>query len=181
MALTKATQNVIVPEIVTTNTTQTITGTKTFTSTIVGNTATTTKLITARTINGIAFDGTADITIPTGGGGSSSAKAWVNFVGTTTIPTVTRSYNVTSVVRNTAGVNPSSSGSYIINFAASTFLTVDYVSIGTSTGGPVGTDGILLYINEGSDYKSTTKIIIDTSRLTGTRVNSKEICLAFFE
>lgn len=79
MALTKATQNVIVPDIVTTNTTQTITGTKTFTSTIVGNTATTTKLITARTINGIAFDGTANITIPTGGGGSTSVKAWVNF------------------------------------------------------------------------------------------------------
>lgn len=81
MALTKATQNVIVPEIVTTNTTQTITGTKTFTSTIVGNTDTSTKLLTARTINGIAFDGTANITIPASG--STSVKAWVNFDGDT--------------------------------------------------------------------------------------------------
>ena len=109
MALTKATQNVIVPDIVTTNTTQTITGTKTFTSTIVGNTATTTKLITARTINGIAFDGTANITIPTGG--SSSVKAWINFNGTLSSPITPRAqYNVSSVTKNAVG-------DYTLNFA----------------------------------------------------------------
>jgi hypothetical protein len=51
---------------VTLNTTQSISGTKTFTSTIVGsidgNAATATKLATARTINGTSFDGSANIT-----------------------------------------------------------------------------------------------------------------------
>ena len=146
-----------------------------------GNAATATKLQTARTINGIAFDGTANITVPATATGANVAKAWVTFNGLTTTPTVIRSYNVTSVVRNTAGVNPSAAGSFIINFAASTFSTADYATIGTSSGGPVGTDGHLFFLNAGSDYKSTTKIIVDTARLTGTRTNSKEICVAFFE
>jgi hypothetical protein len=37
------------------------------------------KLTTARTINGVSFDGTANITVPASG--TSAAKAWVNFNG----------------------------------------------------------------------------------------------------
>lgn len=52
-----------------------------------GNANTATKLETARTINGVAFDGTKDITIETGGGGGGgdvTAAGDNNFTGTNT-------------------------------------------------------------------------------------------------
>lgn len=42
---------------------------------VTGNAATATKLATARTINGVSFDGSADITISGGGGGGGSTDA----------------------------------------------------------------------------------------------------------
>lgn len=50
----------------------------------VGNANTATKLRTARTINGVAFDGTKDITIEAGGGGDVTAAGDNNFTGTNT-------------------------------------------------------------------------------------------------
>lgn len=49
-----------------------------------GNAKTATKLATARTINGVAFDGTKDITIEAGGGGDVTAAGDNNFTGTNT-------------------------------------------------------------------------------------------------
>ena len=49
-----------------------------------GNAKTATKLETARTINGVAFDGTKDITIEAGGGGDVTAAGDNNFTGTNT-------------------------------------------------------------------------------------------------
>jgi hypothetical protein len=49
-----------------------------------GNANTATKLETARTINGVAFDGTKDITIEVGGGGDVTAAGDNNFTGTNT-------------------------------------------------------------------------------------------------
>ena len=49
-----------------------------------GNADTATKLATARTINGVAFDGTKDITIEAGGGGDVTAAGDNNFTGTNT-------------------------------------------------------------------------------------------------
>ena len=49
-----------------------------------GNARTATKLQTARTINGVAFDGTKDITIEAGGGGDVTAAGDNNFTGTNT-------------------------------------------------------------------------------------------------
>lgn len=49
-----------------------------------GNANTATKLETARTINGVAFDGTKDITIEAGGGGNVTAAGDNNFTGTNT-------------------------------------------------------------------------------------------------
>lgn len=48
----------------------------------IGNAKTATKLETARTINGVAFDGTKDITIEAGGGGDVTAAGYNNFTGT---------------------------------------------------------------------------------------------------
>lgn len=49
-----------------------------------GNANTATKLQTARTINGVAFDGTQDITIKASGGGDVTAAGDNNFTGTNT-------------------------------------------------------------------------------------------------
>lgn len=49
-----------------------------------GNANTATKLQTARTINGVPFDGTKDITIEAGGGGDVTAAGDNNFTGTNT-------------------------------------------------------------------------------------------------
>lgn len=49
-----------------------------------GNANTATKLATARTINGVPFDGTKDITIEAGGGGDVTAAGANNFTGTNT-------------------------------------------------------------------------------------------------
>lgn len=49
-----------------------------------GNAKTATKLNTARTINGVPFDGTKDITIKAGGGGDVTAAGDNNFTGTNT-------------------------------------------------------------------------------------------------
>lgn len=49
-----------------------------------GNANTATKLETARTINGVAFDGTKDITIEASGGGDVTASGDNNFTGTNT-------------------------------------------------------------------------------------------------
>lgn len=49
-----------------------------------GDANTATKLKTARTINGVAFDGTKDITIEGGGGGDVTAAGDNNFTGTNT-------------------------------------------------------------------------------------------------
>lgn len=49
-----------------------------------GNANTATKLETARTINGVAFDGTQNITIKAGGGGDVTAAGDNNFTGTNT-------------------------------------------------------------------------------------------------
>lgn len=49
-----------------------------------GNANTATKLETARTINGVAFDGTKDITIEVSGGGDVTAAGDNNFTGTNT-------------------------------------------------------------------------------------------------
>jgi len=69
------------------------------------------KLTTARTINGVAFDGTGNITIPaTSISGANVAKAWVNFNGTTSPGTIRSSYNVSSVTKN-------GTGDYTINFS----------------------------------------------------------------
>lgn len=53
-------------------------------ATWIGNANTATQLATARTINGVAFDGTKDITIEASGGGDVTAAGDNNFTGTNT-------------------------------------------------------------------------------------------------
>jgi hypothetical protein len=102
------------------------------------------KLTTARTINGIAFDGTADITIPASG--LTSAKAWVNFDGSTSgtwaggTSTVTRvlgSTTATITTTNAHGLTTGNSvyvltgvvaGSYIVTVLTSNTFTITTIA-----------------------------------------------------
>ncbi|HBC89535.1 MAG TPA: hypothetical protein DCZ94_21570 [Lentisphaeria bacterium] len=92
---------------------QTIAGTKTFTATITGsitgNAATATKLATARAINGIDFDGTAPITIPSniapgtsGNVMTSNGTIWIStapgFSGTVTTVSVVTANGISGTV-----------------------------------------------------------------------------------
>lgn len=69
-----------------------------------GNAATTTKLVTPRAINGVLFDGTSDITISSGGGGTvtnvSSANSNITVTNATTTPVITLASTIDS---NTTG------------------------------------------------------------------------------
>lgn len=98
---------------------ETIAGTKTFSSNIVGsitgNAATATKLATSKTINGVAFDGTANITAPTNLGitaGTTAGPIITSSTGTNaTLPTAsaTESGVVTTGTQTIAGVKTFSS------------------------------------------------------------------------
>lgn len=83
---------------------QTVAGTKTFSSTIngsiSGNAGTATALETARTINGVPFDGTANVSISTGATGGGGDQAFYE-----TDNSITSSYTVTSS-RNALSVGP---------------------------------------------------------------------------
>jgi hypothetical protein len=89
-----------------------------------GNAATATKLVTARTINGVSFDGTGNITIPATASGANVAKAWVSFNGNTVTITPRANYNVSSVTKTGQGY-------FTINFT--TPLTdANYVILGSA-------------------------------------------------
>jgi len=111
------------------------------------------KLTTARTINGVAFDGTANITVPASG--TSAAKAWVNFDGTLASPTpVGRSYNVSSVTKSGTGI-------YTINFS-SAMTDANYAI----AGGAWNTGG---YHNSVTgSTKTTTQCSVDIHWRSGT-------------
>ena len=91
------------------------------------------KLTTARTINGVSFDGTANITVPATASGANVAKAWVNFNGIT--GAIRASYNVSSITRN-GTPNTDGSGDITISFTTP-MADTNYVVLGTgnSNGG----------------------------------------------
>lgn len=99
-----------------------------------GNSATATTLQTARTIaltgsvtGSASFDGSANISIATtgGGGGATSAKAWVNFNAYVVPATINSSYNVSSVTKNADGI-------YTINFT-SALSNANYSTFGLAS------------------------------------------------
>ncbi|RVU26536.1 hypothetical protein EOJ36_00645 [Sandaracinomonas limnophila] len=106
------------------------------------NATSATKLTTARTINGIAFDGTADITIPTGGSGSTDASA---LTGTTLASGVVSS-SLTSVGNLTAGGIPYS------------LLTGTVPTWNQNTSGNAATATIATTANSATIANSATKL-----------------------
>lgn len=100
--------------------TQTIEGTKTFSSNIVGsitgNSATATKLETARTINGVAFDGSANITVSDG---TKLTKTNPSIIGSIT----EQVYNLTG-----AEINPANGTIQYKTISANTTFTETLIS-----------------------------------------------------
>jgi hypothetical protein len=88
------------------------------TASLIGNASSSTKLQTARSINGISFDGTADINLPL------AVKAWVVFEGST--GTIVNAFNINSVVIQ-------SSGKYRINIASGIFSNGNFAASGMSS------------------------------------------------
>jgi hypothetical protein len=105
-----------------------------------GNAATATALQTARTINGVSFNGTANITVADS---TKAPTANPTFTGTVTAPT----FNATSVVRNT--------GNYPVwenkpNFAANYTITDGYNAM---SAGPITINsGITVTVGAGETW-----------------------------
>jgi hypothetical protein len=187
MPITKATPNVISP-ISTTNLadsivlrdasgnfsagtiTATLSGNATTATTCTGNSATATALQTARTIaltgsvtGSASFDGSANISITTTGSGGSigSAKAWVNFNGTTSPGTIRASYNVSSVTRT-------ATGNFTINFNVA-MQDTNYSVV--CSGGDAGSGAGTIYSVPNTASPSTSSFQIEATNYTDTSVN----------
>ena len=124
------------------------------------------KLTTARTINGVSFDGTANITVPASG--TSAAKAWVNFNGTTSPGTIRSSFNVSSVTYNAVG-------NYTINFLTPmTDANYSIVLGGSRNNSAVDNFGMQFYA------QATGSVRINTFANNSALVDSPYACVAIF-
>lgn len=112
-----------------------------------GNANTATKLETARTINGVAFDGTKDITIEASGGGDVSAAGDNNFTGTNT-------FNKPITVRD--GALAGIGGTIILGTKPNSATT--QAKINTTTTGAMyytATEGLAHFFNVGTAEVAT--------------------------
>jgi hypothetical protein len=98
-----------------------------------------------------------------------SAKAWVNFNGTTASPsTIRASYNVTSVTKN-------GTGQYTVNFT-NAFADINYSAVfmyGTTAS--ANTWG-----NIGTGFKATTGIRVFTANSASTLFDTDDVSVAIF-
>lgn len=112
-----------------------------------GNANTATKLETARTINGVAFDGTKDITIEASGGGDVTAAGDNNFTGTNT-------FNKPITVRD--GALAGIGGTIILGFLPNSATTQAKIN-STTTGAMyyTATEGLAHFFNVGTAEVAT--------------------------
>jgi hypothetical protein len=101
-----------------------------------------------------------------------ACRAWVNFDGTTTTPTIRASGNVSSVTRT-------GTGNYIVNFA--TAMPDANYSTNISCGHVVGTSDLVWSLNNTSAAAPTTSAFrISTSIQTGAAANPSYVFAAVF-
>jgi hypothetical protein len=100
---------------------------------------------------------------------NGSAKAWVNFNGTTTPPTVRASFNVSSVTRSSTGI-------FVINFIAA----MPDTNYSTTFGGgdPANAAGVPLGYAQATTTSSLTFAVYNYS--SGGLFNSPLVNLAIF-
>ena len=132
------------------------------------------KLTTARTINGVAFDGTANITVPATASGANVAKAWVNFNGTGSIgvnQTIRSSYNVSSVAKK-------ESGEYTINFTSpSPMADLNYAIAGAANDNFLVASGYPVFYLVSQSQSSFS---IATGQSTGNNADATIVTAAVF-
>jgi len=102
-----------------------------------------------------------------------SAKAWVNFNGTTSPGTIRASYYVSSVTRN-------GSGDYTLNFT-NALVDADYSVAGTSSAQVTGNRAWV--VNPLDVYAPTTttyRFTVIESGIAASFQNSARICISIF-
>lgn len=123
----------------------------------IGNANTATKLETARTINGVAFDGTQDITIEASGGGDVTAAGDNNFTGTNT-------FNKPITVRD--GALAGIGGTIILGMKPNSATTQAKIN-STTTGAMyyTATEGLAHFFNVGATEVATIGGTANTATL----------------
>jgi hypothetical protein len=119
----------------------------------------------AGTVLNTASDIEAQVKTATSATGSApiyACRAWVNFDGTTTPPTIRASGNVSSVTKNGAG-------DYTVNFTTA-LPDVNYCSVG----GPIGSLSSRFCFLTGSDDAPTTTSLRFLSLQTNSPSNPQE-------
>ena len=96
-------------------------------------------------------------------------RAWVNFNGTTTPPTIRASGNVSSVVRSATGI-------YVVNFTTP-MPDLNYSVIGTAGGGSGSVVGGDILTQNVSVYERTIAVF---STANGGPINASFVNVAFF-
>lgn len=99
-----------------------------------------------------------------------ACRAWINFSGSTTTPTINASGNVTSITDN-------GTGDYTINFATA-MPDANYAAVGSANGGTAGafsTDG-----GAAAAVPTTTAFRFSIVNTANTRVDASRINVAFF-
>ena len=151
-----------------------------------GNANTATKLATARTINGVPFDGTKNITIEAGGGGDVTAAGDNNFTGTNTFnkPITVRDGALAGIGGTiTLGMKPNSATTQAkINstttgamYYTATEGLAHFFNVGTTEVASIGSNGNF-YISQGLTVGST----LNTGTSNGViRAGNNESCLYF--
>lgn len=109
--------------------------------------------------------GTSNVLQMTGGG--ITAAAWVRFVGATAV--ITASYNVTSVIRSSAGI-------YVINFTRP-FIDTNFICVG-GLQSSIGVQGPVFLDLVGAP--TTSSWTVNTIDDSGAALDSPLVCLTFF-
>ena len=154
-----------------TNGSQTIAGAKTFNSDItapnfIGNAATATKLASPKNINGVAFDGSADITIAAAASTLSGTVLVVNGgTGTSTITGLVKGNGtnaMTAAVAGTDYLEPTGSAANLTNFPTLNQNTTGNAATATKFAAPKNINGVAF------DGSADITIAAAASTLSGT-------------
>lgn len=99
-------------------------------------------------------------------------RAWINFDGTTSTPTIRASGNISSITDNGAG-------DYTLNFT--TALTTSLPDANYAVAGAAGNDGEMLsYRAYASFVPTTSSVRVASTNAAGTRLDSAGITVVIF-
>ena len=101
---------------------------------------------------------------------SGSAKAWVNFDGTTSPGTIRASYNVSSITKT-------ATGDYVVNFT-NAFADANYATVSSS--GRNGSSGGYLSLVSDKTAQTTTTVQLYTITTSGTVIDTPYVSVAVF-